>query len=136
MCSQFCRRAISNRVVPGRLVECRGVPRDCVATTVPSLRDSTLFHFCFPALRCRAFPCRRFPAGAIPRSTFLRRSGLRHRLDSPVPPGKARQCPQAALVTLFGSLLSSVFSPPTFTLICFGLASAFFASLTFSTPLS
>src|SRR6266446_4832457 len=86
MCSQFCRRAISNRVVPGRLVECRGVPRDCVATTVPSLRDSTLFHFCYPALTRRAFLCRRFAAGGIARSTFLRPSGLRHRLVSPVHP--------------------------------------------------
>ena len=54
------------------------------------------------------------------------------------PSGQAKpgSCHYAALVTLFGSLLSSVFSPPTFTLICFGLASAFFASLTFNTPLS
>jgi hypothetical protein len=38
--------------------------RVCVATRVPSLRDSTLFHSCFPALTCRAFTCRRFAAGA------------------------------------------------------------------------
>jgi len=35
-----------------------------------------------------------------------------------------------------GALASSVFSPPTLTLICLGLASAFLASLIFSTPLS
>gem|GEM_PF-3923465 len=42
----------------------------------------------------------------------------------------------AALLALLGSLPSSVFWLPTFTLICFGLASAFLASLIFNTPLS
>jgi hypothetical protein len=42
----------------------------------------------------------------------------------------------AALPTLLGSLPSTVFSLPTFTLICFGLASCFLASFTFKTPLS
>ena len=46
-----------------------------------------------------------------------------------------------AYAALLGALASVVldsmdFSEPTFTLICFGLASAFFASFTFSTPLS
>ena len=62
----------------------RRTSRECVATTVPSLRDSILFHFCHPALTCRAYLCRRFAAGEIVRSTFLRPSGLRHRLVSPV----------------------------------------------------
>src|ERR1700682_2334215 len=34
------------------------------AASVPSLRDSTLFHFCFPALKCRAFIYRCFAAEA------------------------------------------------------------------------
>jgi len=42
----------------------------------------------------------------------------------------------AAWLVLFGCLASSVFSPPTFTLICLGLASAFLAKVTFRTPLS
>ena len=50
--------------------------RKCCA--VP--RDSTLFHFYFPALTCEAFPCRRFAAGAIARPTFFAALGLRHRL--------------------------------------------------------
>ena len=62
--------------------------RECVATNVPSLRDSILFHICYPALTCRAFLWRRFAAG-IARSTFLRPSGLRHRLVSPVRMGLA-----------------------------------------------
>src|SRR5258708_22024361 len=62
----------------------RRATRDCVASTVPSLRNSTLFHFYFPALTFRAFPCRRFAAGAIAPPTFLRASGLRHRLAPPV----------------------------------------------------
>jgi hypothetical protein len=37
---------------------------------------------------------------------------------------------------LLGALASSIFSPPTLTLICLGLASAFLASLIFSTPWS
>ena len=32
----------------------RRASRECVATTVPSLRDSILFHICYPALTCRA----------------------------------------------------------------------------------
>src|ERR1700738_4195736 len=43
--------------------------RECVATNVPSLRDSILFHICYPALTCRAFLWRRFAAG-IARSAF------------------------------------------------------------------
>src|ERR1700732_1623752 len=57
--------------------------RECVATNVPSLRDSILFHICYPALTCRAFLWRRFAAG-IARSTFLRPAGLQHRLVSHV----------------------------------------------------
>ena len=39
-----------------------------------------------------------------------------------------------AYAALAGALASRVFSPPTLTLICLGLASAFLASLIFSTP--
>src|SRR5579862_7058117 len=42
----------------------------------------------------------------------------------------------AAWPALFGCLPSSVFSPPTLTLICLGLASAFLANFIFSTPFS
>src|SRR5580658_5020858 len=38
--------------------------------------------------------------------------------------------------TLTGALTSRVFLPPTLTLICVGLASAFLAKLIISTPLS
>jgi len=38
--------------------------------------------------------------------------------------------------TLMGALASTAFSPRILTLICLGLASAFFGSLIFSTPLS
>src|SRR6266404_7103580 len=48
-----------------------GLSRYCVASAVPSLLDSTLFHSYFPALTCEAFPCRRFAAGAIARPTFF-----------------------------------------------------------------
>ena len=42
--------------------------------------------------------------------------------------------PSCFYAALPGALASSTFSPPTLTLICFGLASAFLASLIFSTP--
>src|SRR6266404_9708707 len=53
-----------------------GLSRYCVASAVPSLWDSTLFHFYFPALTCEAFPCRRFGAGAIARPTFFAALGV------------------------------------------------------------
>jgi hypothetical protein len=54
-----------------------------------------------------------------------------------LPASRLGNCRYAAWLALFGCLLSIVFwLLPTFTLICFGLASAFLASVTFSTPLS
>jgi hypothetical protein len=44
--------------------------------------------------------------------------------------------PPGFYAALADALASRVFSPPTFTLICVGLASAFLARLIFSMPLS
>jgi hypothetical protein len=81
----------------------------------------------------------RFPKLAIKIGIYKEAGGaspcrLPPDLDLRVLPGKS--IVYAALSALLGSLPSSVFPLVTFTLICFGLASAFFASLTFSTPLS
>jgi hypothetical protein len=61
----------------------------------------------------------------------MHRSSVRGRRCKPPPISLTCYWFYAALP---GALASRVFSPPTLTLICLGLASAFLASLIFSTP--
>ena len=73
--------------------------------------------------------------GQLPAS---RQSSFRAALDDPVQrPGPTQHRAYAALLgPLASKVLSAAFSLPMFTLICFGLASAFLGRATFNTPLS